>query len=61
MSLWPDEDDDWEADDGTYPSDAPSLEVEIEGPEILGYLYGPTGDIIATLLDRPQIPFGFTR
>lgn len=41
--------------------DGPAVEVEVTGPEVLGYLYGPKGEPIATLLDRPVIPFGFQR
>ncbi len=37
------------------------MDVDIEGPQVLGYLYGPNGDPIATLMDRPYITFGFTR
>ncbi len=50
---------DWDDDDP--PPDTPCIDVDIEGPQVLAYLYGPNGDPIATLLDRPLIPFGFTR
>lgn len=55
----PDEDD-WEPDPW-YPDPVtpPDLSVDIEDPVPIGELYGPNGDVIATLLDRRPIPFGF--
>jgi len=47
-------DDDW-CDDDLVP-DPPCIDVDIEGPQVLAYLYGPNGDPIATLLDRPPHP-----
>lgn len=39
--------------------DPPTLTLEVTDPEVLGYLLGPRGERIATLLDRPWVPFGF--
>lgn len=52
----------WEEDDEPGPGgpDLPALTVEITEPKVLAYLYGPDGAPIATLLDRPIVPFGFT-
>lgn len=40
-------------------SDPPLIEVEITDPNVLGYLLGPDGEPIATLLDRSTVTFGF--
>lgn len=40
---------------------AADLTLVVTDPEVLGYLLGPDGAPIATLLDRPLIPFGFQR
>jgi hypothetical protein len=47
---------DFEDDD--LQVDAPSLDVEIGDAKVLGYLYGPNDEPIATLLDRRVVPFG---
>jgi hypothetical protein len=39
----------------------PPLEVDIGGPEVLGELFGPDGEVMFTLVDRPILPFGFCR
>lgn len=49
------------ADDEPRVSDGPECTVEVTEPEVLGYLLGPDGEPIATLLDRRVVPFGFTR
>ena len=39
----------------------PELTLEVDGPEVLGYLLDKSGEIGWTLLDRPMLPFGFCR
>src|SRR5689334_23085379 len=51
-------DDDWDYEDDP-PSDPPTLEVDIEGPQAIGVLLGPDGQPAWTLYDRPIIAFGF--
>lgn len=46
-------------DDEDLESDPPHIDVEITAPNVLGYLLGPDGEPVATLLDRPIVPFGF--
>lgn len=53
--------DDYEDDYEDEQADPPTLDVEIGGPEVLGELYGPDGEVMFTLVDRPVIPFGFCR
>lgn len=50
--------DDWDEDE---PPTVPCVDVEIGGPEVLGELLGPKGEVMFTLVDRPVIPFGFCR
>lgn len=52
------DDDDW-APDKFDPVAPPELTVEVTDPAVLGYLYGPRGEVLCTLLDRPVVPFGF--
>jgi hypothetical protein len=52
----PDDDSDLEAPEACDP---PQIEVEISEPLVLNELYGPNGGVIAYLVDRRQIPFGF--
>lgn len=45
---------------GDYATSEPAaIDVEVNDPEVLGYLLGPDGEPIATLLSRRRIPFGF--
>lgn len=41
--------------------DGPALTLEVTDPQVLGYLLGPDGEPIATLVDRRPIQFGFSR
>lgn len=35
------------------------LTVEITEPEVVGVLYGPSGEVLSTLFNRTVVPFGF--
>lgn len=56
----PDPDDGWDSE-APDPVAPPDLEVDVTEPTILAELYGPNGDVIAYLVDRRPIPFGYTR
>lgn len=55
-SWWSEDDD---GNDVESFDSAPSLTVYVSEPTVVGYLYGPHGEIIATFLDRPTVPIGF--
>lgn len=48
----------WDDPDDTAPA-PPDLTVYETDPEILGVLYGPDGEPLSILTDRPVIPFGY--
>lgn len=53
---WAGEPEDWDE-----PTNPPGLTVEVTDPEIIGYLYGPRGQLLGTVLDRAPMPFGFVK
>lgn len=55
---WGDDEEDWEAEE---PDDPVELTVDIVDPQVIATLYGPDGEPLRYLLDRPTVPFGFQR
>lgn len=49
----------WEDPDEGWVYETPALTVHPEDREVVAEIYGPDGEVISMLLDRPVMPIGF--
>jgi hypothetical protein len=45
--------------DGDMLADLSGISVEVSEPVEVGRIYGPDGEVVMILEDRPSVPFGF--
>lgn len=50
---------DWEYEWDEELPGVDAMQVIVHEPQLLGVLYGPDGEVIRAMYDRPIIPFGF--
>lgn len=54
-----DDDEEWDGScDSGLPADHSIDVVEVEDP-VVGVIYGPAGEVLSTVYERPTVPFGF--